>query len=156
MLVHTAKPRTPQRLQLWLELLLACAAEQRPRSAVLIGRDQNRFRILERFEAPGSVEAREQLEQLLIWRGEHRERCWPLPPETGWSYAAAEARGRGWIEARSTWEGTPQSPAEREDPVQRVCFGSDLPLSELLSPRLQALALELHEPLLQARQVLKP
>ena len=155
-LVHTAKPRTPQRLQLWLELLLACAAEQRPRSAVLIGRDQNRFRILERFEAPGSVEASEQLERLQIWRGEHREGCWPLPPETGWAYAAAEARGRGWIEARNTWEGTPKSPAEREDPVQRVCFGSDLPLSELLSPRLQALALELHEPLLQARQVLKP
>ena len=63
---------------------------------------------------------------------------------------------RGWIEARNTWEGTPKSPAEREDPVQRVCFGSDLPLSELLTPKLQALALELHEPLLQARQVLKP
>ena len=154
-LVHTAKPRTPQRLQLWLELLLACAAEQRPRAAVLIGRDQNRFRILERFECPTSRDAAKQLERLRTWRQEHQARCWPLPPETGWAYAAAEARGRGWTEARNTWEGTPQSPAEREDAVQRVCFGSDLPLSALLSPALQELALELHQPLLQSRQELK-
>jgi len=100
-------------------------------------------------------EAGEHLEQLLSWRREHRQRCWPLPPETGWAYAAAEARGRGWIEAQNTWEGSFQSQGEREDPVQRVCFGSDLPLSELLSPELQALALELHQPLLERRQVLK-
>ena len=154
-LVHTARPRTPQRLQLWLELLLACAADQKPRGAALVGRDQHRFRVLERLEPLDASEAGEHLEQLLSWRREHRQRCWPLPPETGWAYAAAEARGRGWIEAQNTWEGSFQSQGEREDPVQRVCFGSDLPLSELLSPELQTLALELHQPLLERRQVLK-
>ncbi|MFZ9748790.1 MAG: exodeoxyribonuclease V subunit gamma [Vulcanococcus sp.] len=154
-LVHTAKPRTAQRLQLWLELLLACASEQGPRGAALVGRDRHRFRVLERLEAPSSSEAQDRLEQLRSWRQEHRRRCWPLPPETGWAFAAAEARGRGWIEAQNAWEGGFQSQGEREDPVQRICFGSDLPLRELLSEPVQALALELHQPLLDRRQEAK-
>ncbi len=114
-----------------------------------------RFRVLERLEAPSSSEAQDRLEQLRSWRQEHRRRCWPLPPETGWAFAAAEARGRGWIEAQNAWEGGFQSQGEREDPVQRICFGSDLPLRELLSEPVQVLALELHKPLLDRRQEAK-
>jgi exodeoxyribonuclease V gamma subunit len=153
-LVHTAKPRSPQRLALWLELLLACAAGQAPSGAALVGRDGHRFRVLERFEAPSAAAAAEQLEQLLQWQVQHGHRCWPLPPQTGWAYAAATEERR-WSQAQLAWEGGFQMAAERQDPVQAVCFGADLPLAELLTPDRQALAEALYGPLLERRQEVK-
>ena len=159
-LVHTAKPRTPQRLQLWLECLLAAAAGLDLQGASLVGRDHHRFRVLERFEAPAPEQASALLEQLQSWREAHRRDCWGLPPETGWAYACAESskpgQGRGWNQAKQIWEGGYQLRAERDDPVQRVCFGSDLPLGDLLTAELQTLALTLHGPLLERRQEVKP
>lgn len=158
-LVHTARPRCRQRLRLWLELLLAVAAGQEPAGAALVGRDEQRFRLLEQFRAPTPSRAAELLEQLIHWREEHRLSCWPLPPETGWAYAAAEAarpgEGRGWSKARDAWEGGFQGRGERQDAVQALCFGSDQPLVEVLTPIVQRLALELHSPLLELRQELK-
>jgi exodeoxyribonuclease V gamma subunit len=153
-LVHAGRPRTAQRLGLWLDLLLASAAGEAPRQAVLVGRDSDRFRVLERYEAPAPSEAEALIGQLRRWQAEHQGRCWPLPPETGWAWAAAE-EPRRWQRAQEAWEGGYQRPAERRDAVQAVCFGADLPLAELLSPDLQALALELHTPLLERRQELK-
>jgi len=159
-LVHTAKPRTPQRLQLWLECLLAAAAGLNLRGGSLVGRDRHRFRVLERVEAPAPEQASALLEQLQSWREAHRQNCWALPPETGWAYASAESskpgQGRGWAKAKEIWEGGYQLRAERDDPVQRVCFGSDLPLGDLLTAELQTLALTLHGPLLERRQEVKP
>ena len=151
-LVHTAKPRTPQRQQLWLELLLAAAAEQKPLRGVLIGRDGNRFRVLERVASPSASEAAELLEQLLAWRRDHRQRCWPLPPETGWAMATGDSNGKGLGDAPKIWEGDYLRKGEREDPVQRVCFGSDLPLSALINPAMKQLAIALHRPLLERLQ----
>jgi exodeoxyribonuclease V gamma subunit len=153
-LVHTAKPRTPQRLVLWLELLLACAAGQAPTGAALVGRDGHRFRVLERLEALPATEAAAQLESLRQWHGQHQLHCWPLPPETGWAYAAA-AEHRRWSAALGAWEGNAMLRGERRDPVQAVCFGADLPLEQLLTPELEALALALHGPLLERRQEVK-
>ena len=93
-------------------------------------------------------------------REQHREPCWPLPPDTGWAYAAAEAskpgEGRGWAKARDAWEGGFNHRGERCDPALALCFGSDQPLAELLTPELEELALALHGPLLELRQELKP
>ena len=158
-LVHTAKPRTPQRLGLWAELLLAAAAGLEPGGAALVGRDGQRFRVLERLQAPAAAEAAPLLEQLQHWCATHQQRCWPLPPQTGWAYARGEqgspGQGRGWGQAQAAWEGGYQQQGERRDPVQALCFGMDLPLTELLSPELQQLALELHRPLLERHQELK-
>jgi exodeoxyribonuclease V gamma subunit len=154
LLVHTAKPRSPQRLLLWLELLLACAAGERPNGAALVGRDGHRFRVLERFEAPAASAAAEQLEQLMEWRRQHRHGCWPLPPHTGWAYAAA-ADNRRLAQAQLSWEGGFQVQAERRDPVQAVCFGADLPIAELITPEWQALSEALYGPLIEHRQEMK-
>jgi exodeoxyribonuclease V gamma subunit len=116
-----------------------------------VGRDGHRFRVLERFEALPAAEAALQLEQLRQWHQAHRQRCWPLPPDTGWAYAAASEQRR-WSAALGTWEGHALLRGERRDPVQAVCFGADLPLEQLLTPEIQALALQLHGPLLQRRQ----
>ena len=158
-LVHTGRPRCRQRLRLWLELLLAAAAGQAPAGAALVGRDRQRFRRLEQIQAPTPSRAAELLEQLIQWREEHRLSCWPLPPETGWAYAAAEAakpgESRGWSKAREAWEGGFHSDGERRDAVQALCFGSDQPLAELLTPAVEELALALHGPMLELRQEVK-
>uniref|UniRef100_UPI003F6990BB exodeoxyribonuclease V subunit gamma n=1 Tax=Vulcanococcus sp. TaxID=2856995 RepID=UPI003F6990BB len=153
-LVHSAKPRTAQRLGLWLELLLACAAGQAPSGAALVGRDGQRFRVLERIEALPASDAALVLEQLRQWQLQHSQRCWPLPPETGWAYAAA-TEPRRWSAALAAWEGNAMLRGERRDPLQAVCFGADRPLAELLTAELQELALQLHSPLLQRRQEVK-
>jgi len=153
-LVHTAKPRSPQRLVLWLELLLACAAGQSPGGAALVGRDGHRFRVLERLEAPSAAAAADLLSQLHHWHQDHRQRCWPLPPATGWAYASA-SEPRRWSAAQLAWEGGFQVGAERRDPVQAVCFGMDLPLAELLTSERQELAAQLYGPLLERRQEVK-
>jgi exodeoxyribonuclease V gamma subunit len=159
-LAHTGRPRCRQRQRLWLELLLAAASGQAPTGAALVGRDDDTLRVLERFDAPTAGEAAELLAQLRDWREQHRSLCWPLPPNTGWAFAAAEqarpGEGRGWRKARDAWEGGFGGGAERRDAVQALCFGSDLPLAELLTPHAQQLALALHTPLLQRRQELKP
>ena len=82
-----------------------------------------------------------------------------LPPETGWAYAAAEVakpgQGRGWSKARDAWEGGFNGEGERRDAAQALCFGSDQPLAELLTPTVEQLALALHGPLLELRQEVK-
>ncbi|MEB3234514.1 MAG: exodeoxyribonuclease V subunit gamma [Cyanobacteriota bacterium] len=157
-LVHTAKARTPQRLVLWLELLLACSAGQAPAGAALVARDQQRFRIVERIQPWPAEAAATQLELLLQWCSAHRTRCWPLPPETGWAFAAAEHSkpGQGLGKAQSIWEGGFRQSAERCEAVQALCFGADLSVAALLTPALQQLALELHQPLLARWQPCKP
>ena len=158
-LAHTAQPRCRQRLRLWLELLLAAAAGQEPAGAFLVGRDKQRFRLLEQIKAPTPSRAAELLEQLMQWREQHRLLCWPLPPDTGWAYAAAEAakpgQNSGWSKARDAWEGGYQGRAERRDAVMALCFGSDQPLAALFTPAVERLALALHGPLLELRQELK-
>ena len=79
----------------------------------------------------------------------------PCLPETGWAFAVGEAKGKGWSKARDAWEGNAVLAGERRDAVQQLCFGSDLPLGDLLTEDAQALALMLHGPLLERRQEVK-
>ena len=154
-LVHSARPRSPQRQQLWLDLLLATAAGCKLRSAVMVGRDGHCFRVLERFTPPSREQCTALLDQHQAWRQEFQQRCWPLPPETGWAFALGEEKGKGWSKARDAWEGNAVLTGERLDAVQQLCFGSDLPLSDLLTDAAQDLALALHAPLLERRQEVK-
>jgi exodeoxyribonuclease V gamma subunit len=150
LLVHAAKPRTPQRLQLWLELLLACVAGQRPRSALLVGRQDQGFAILESLQALEPSAAAPLLDQLQRWRHHYRERCWPVPPETGWAWACAEAKqpGRGLQAACQAWEGGFGAIAERQAAEMALCFGPSLPARELVAERFEQHASNLFGPLL--------
>ena len=154
-LIHPGRPRTSQRLHLWLQLLLAAQACPCISRGVLVGRDGHRFRALEQMTSPDPDEAADLLGQLGSWQAEFRTRCWPVPPETGWAFAAGEAKGRGWTKALEAWQGSAFLPGEREDAVQRICFGSDLPLSELLTASHQTLALQLFQPLLKTHRELR-
>jgi exodeoxyribonuclease V gamma subunit len=152
-LTHTARPQPAQRLELWLALLLACAAEQPPRQALLVGRDADRFDLLERLDPLPAGEALTQLEQLRRLRERHRDHCWPVPPRTGWAWAEAElARsGSGLKAARNAWEGGFAGPGEREQAEMALCFGAALTTAELVEERFSAAALTLLQPLLECR-----
>lgn len=156
-LAHTAAAGPAQRLELWLSLLLACAAGQQPRRAVLVARDGDRFRPQESLAPLASAEAMARLEQLQNLRGRHRQRCWPVPPRTGWSWAQAELRntGKGLGAASGIWEGGFAGRGERQEEVMALCFGAGLPARALIDQRFEAAARELLAPLLECRSEIK-
>jgi exodeoxyribonuclease V gamma subunit len=128
LLLHTARPRNRHRLELWVALLLAAAAGQAPSSAVLVARGDKDFGVQLRLAAPDPGHAREELQRLAELRQRWRQRCWPVPPETGWVLLE-----KGEARAIETWEGTALLRGERQDPEQALCFGAELAGSALLA-----------------------
>jgi exodeoxyribonuclease V gamma subunit len=155
--IHTARPQPAQRLVLWQALLLACAAGQRPREGVLVGREDDRFRVLETLAPLPAEQAAAELEALRELREQHRHRCWPVPPRTGWAWAEAELRqpGRGFRAALDAWEGGFSGFGERQREVMALCFGGATTTRELLDPGFCRGALALLTPLLERREVVK-
>jgi len=126
--LHPARPRSRQRLELWLALLLAAAADQAPSAAVLVARGERDFGVELRLVPPDGATARRELERLAELREAWRQRCWPVPPETGWALVE-----KGADQAIETWEGTERSRGERQEPEQALCFGTELSGSALLA-----------------------
>lgn len=156
-LAHTARAQPAQWLELWLALLLACAAGQQPGSAVLVSRDNHRFRKLGCLAPLPASAALAQLEQLRELREQHRASCWPVPPRTGWAWAEAELgrAGSGLKAARGAWEGGFAGAGEREQEEMALCFGAVLTAIELVEERFCCAALALLQPLLERRSVEK-
>ena len=155
---HSAQVRCAHHQELWLALLLATAAGAAPRRGLLIGRDGDQFRPVAQIKPPASPEeAASLLEQLIAWREQGRQRCWPLPPETGWAQAQAERRqaGTGRAKAIECWEGGPNRRGERQQASLALCFGADRPGRELVDGAFGALADDFHGPLLDRLEVLK-
>jgi exodeoxyribonuclease V gamma subunit len=151
LVVHLGKPDAPHRLDLWLQLLLACAAapdtERAPSRGVLLARDSgDRFSSLT-LQAPDPGWAREELVRLAELRERWRLSCSPVPPRSGWCWWERErgGAGSGLEAARQRWEGDPQRPGERSRPEMVACFGGDLPVAELLSAPFADLAADLFE-----------
>lgn len=144
-LVHTARARSRHRLELWLQLLLAAAADQEPTGAVLVARGGKGFGVQMEIRAPDTASAQAELARLAALRQQWRQHCWPVPPETGWMLLQ-----KGDSAAISRWEGGFQIPAERLEPEQALCFGAELPGVVLLEQnRVRQLASELLDPLLE-------
>ncbi|WP_370566379.1 hypothetical protein [Cyanobium sp. LEGE 06113] len=142
-LVHTARARSRQRLELWLRLLLAAAADQQPSGAVLVARGSKGFGKELELRAPDAAGARAELERLAALRQRWRQRCWPVPPQTGWALLQ-----KGDSAAISCWEGGFQLAGERLEPEQALCFGAELPGVVLLEQNpVRELAAELLAPL---------
>jgi exodeoxyribonuclease V gamma subunit len=157
-LVHTARARVGHRLELWLQLLLAAAAAgdttaaEAPARGVLIAREDDVFAPAMELRAPDPQAARDELERLAGLQRDWRRQGWPVPPETGWSYAATERKrpGQGRPKAAGTWEGSGFLSGERERAEMEACFGARLPAEALLTPELLELADALYSPLLAA------
>ena len=155
---HSAQVRCAHHQELWLALLLATAAGAAPRRGLLIGRDGDQFRPVAQITPPASpLEASSLLQQLIAWRQQGRQHCWPLPPETGWAYAQAERRQAGTGQARAIecWEGAPNRRGERQQASLALCFGADRPGRELVDGSFGDLASAFHGPLLGRLEALK-
>jgi len=156
---HSAQVRCAHHKELWLALVLATAAGAAPRRGLLIGRDGDQFRPVAQISPPASsLEAASLLEQLIAWREQGRQHCWPLPPDTGWAHAQAERRqaGSGRPKAIECWEGGPNRRGERLQASLALCFGEDRPGRELVDGAFGALADAFHGPLLERLEALKP
>ncbi len=123
-----------------------------------MARHEDRFQVLERLQPPGQEQALERLQELRTLRQAHRHTCWPVPPRTGWTYAAAERKkpGTGPREARRIWEGDQLRAGEREEEEMALCFGRDLGIHALLAGPLPELAVALLGPLLEHWEAVKP
>jgi exodeoxyribonuclease V gamma subunit len=141
-LVHPAQDRAAQRLDLWLQLQLAAAAlgDGAPRWGLLIARGsqekKDSFAIQLTFQAPKPEAGGRELTRLWQLRQAWRTACWPVPPETGWSWfdnACPEAGTKAFEKVVDTWEGTGFSGGgERWREEMQVCFGSQRSLESLL------------------------
>ncbi len=161
-LVQPSRDRVAHRLDLWLQLQLAAAAlgSAGPQRGLLIARGsdakKDTFAIQLAFSAPDPEEAGRELTRLWQLRQAWRAACWPVPPETGWSWLKQGCPEPGtpqFAAVVDTWEGNGYlSWGERQNDVMQVCFGSqrslrslmeDLPFREcasaLLGPLLKAI-----------------
>ncbi|MEA5422080.1 exonuclease V subunit gamma, partial [Synechococcus sp. CCY9202] len=116
------------------------------------------FLLAGRYGWPAAFLAAAALDNLRQWRQAFQRICWPVPPESGWAYAAAEAKkaGSGAAAACKRWEGGPEQQAERDEEVMALCFGRSLSGRALLQGPCTAHALALHQPLLQVWEELRP
>ncbi len=155
-LIHGGSEQAPQRIDLWLQLLLAAAAPHddgpSPRQGVLIAREKDRLGAMVRLAAPEAEAARRELERLQALRRQWLLSCWPVPPRTGLAYLLAERKkpGTGPARAAAIWEGGPNQWGEREQEEMGICFGADLPAPALFEGSFAACAAELYGPLLEA------
>ena len=156
-LVHTAKMRPAQRLELWLQLLLAVVATaaggRQPLQGVVIARDDKRrdqFSPQLKLRPPSLDQAQTELARLAALQQQWRCSCWPVPPLSGWAWVVAESKraGTGFEAAQRQWEGAPNQWAERQQDEMVVCFGAGLEASDLIDTEFGARALELWQPLL--------
>ena len=160
-LVHPSKPKVEQRLDLWLQVQLAAAALEHapPRRGLLIARgsgdSQDTFAIQFTITAPDPEAAREELARLWRLRQTWRSACWPVPPDTGWTWMAqgGPAVGTPGFEAvEAVWQGNAfQGRAERDREEMGLCFGHQRSLASLLVEQpFEACARDLYGPILAA------
>jgi exodeoxyribonuclease V gamma subunit len=154
--VHPGKAKVSQRIELWLDLLLAAAAAldsgRPPAQGVLIARNNDRLVPELQLRAPEPMAARAQLERLGLLRQEWRDVCWPVPPRSGWAWLRAERSrpGTGFKAARQEWEGDDHTDGERDQAEMVVCFGAELDAATLVDGAFGERAAAVYEPLLEA------
>jgi exodeoxyribonuclease V gamma subunit len=155
--VQVSKPTAADRMELWLQLLLVSAAAghaaERPAGATLIAREGHRLQPVLTLVPPPADQAAAALERLIQLRQNWRERCWPVPPRTGWAFVEGEAKrpGLGWQRASACWEGAAPIPGERQRAEMVVCFGADRPAASLLAGDFAELATVFYGPLHEAQ-----
>ncbi|MEI6031321.1 MAG: exodeoxyribonuclease V subunit gamma [Synechococcaceae cyanobacterium ELA739] len=159
-LVQTARIRPAQRLELWLQLLLAVAASptsgRLPQQGVVIARDEkhkDQFSPQMTLQPPTLAEAQAELERLAALQQQWQRRCWPVPPLSGWAWVTAERKrqGSGFEAAQRAWEGGANQWAERQQEEMVVCFGAGLEASDLIDQAFEQGAQELWHRLLEAQ-----
>tara|TARA_Y100001978_G_scaffold102487_1_gene91724 strand:- start:7675 stop:11004 length:3330 start_codon:yes stop_codon:yes gene_type:complete len=156
--ISTSRLKSRSVLQGWLKHLLA-QLDHTPCSTAVVCRPDgsakaDHFHIAMRWKALNPEEAGEQILLLQRLAIQGIQQCWPVPPESGLARALAwpkgeEAADRAFI---SRWQGSFSRWAERDQPEQKLCFGSDCDAGRLLHHEgFEAAFQALYQPLLEAR-----
>ena len=115
----------------WLQHLLLCAEGLAPAAGSAVVARSTRVAGAEvhlRWSALPTAEAEHQLQQLARLAQQGLERCWPVPPKSGWQMVAKDRRkpGDGPKDFRKTWQ------EEGATPVMQLCFGTEIAAEQLM------------------------
>ena len=115
----------------WLQHLLLCAEGLAPAAGSAVVARSTRVAGAEvhlRWSALPTAEAEHQLQQLARLAQQGLERCWPVPPKSGWQMVAKDRRkpGEGPQDFRKTWQD------EGATPVMQLCFGTEIAAEQLM------------------------
>ena len=115
----------------WLQHLLLCAEGLAPAAGSAVVARSTRVAGAEvhlRWSALPTAEAEHQLQQLARLAQQGLERCWPVPPKSGWQMVAKDRRkpGEGPQDFRKTWQ------EEGATPVMQLCFGTEIAAEQLM------------------------
>jgi len=115
----------------WLQHLLLCAEGLAPGAGSAVVARSSRVAGAEvhlRWTALPRVEAEDQLQQLVRLAQQGLERCWPVPPKSGWQMVVKDRSkpGTGEQVFRKTWQD------EGATPVMQLCFGAEIAAEQLM------------------------
>ena len=156
--ISTSRLKSRALLRGWLKHLLAQLDDSACSTAVICRQDgsakADQFQIAMRWRSLSPQEAGDQIRLLQQLAIHGSQECWPVPPDSGLARALAwpkgeEAADRAFI---SRWQGGFSRWAERDQPEQKICFGSDCDAGLLLHQEgFEAAFQALYQPLLEAR-----
>ena len=139
-------------MQGWLQHLLLCAADAAPAGGSAVVGLSTRVAgaaVHLRWRPLLASEAQPLLEKLQAMAAAGHERCWPIPPKSGWQLVWKEHNkaGSGLAGFTNQWLD------ERETPVMQLCFGVDAEPDRLLNtPGFSEAISSLYGPILQHHQ----
>jgi len=139
-------------MQGWLQHLLLCAADAAPAGGSAVVGLSTRVAgaaVHLRWRPLLASEAQPLLEKLQAMAAAGHERCWPIPPKSGWQLVWKEHNkaGSGLAGFTNQWLD------ERETPVMQLCFGVDAEPDRLLNtPGFSEAISSLYVPILQHHQ----
>lgn len=117
-------------MEAWLNHLLVCANINPSVSTYLIflgssKAKKDRFEVNYQFTPISSNSAIETISQIESFVDFGLKNCWPVPPESGWSYVVAENKsfGSGKSAFVGKWNGAAKFNGERDRVEMRLCFG---------------------------------
>ncbi|WP_114991379.1 exodeoxyribonuclease V subunit gamma [Synechococcus sp. UW179A] len=156
--ISTSRLRSRSLLQSWLKHLLAQLDGADCNTAVVCRQDgstkADQFHIAMRWRALKPLEAEHEIRVLQRLAQHGSNVCWPIPPDSGLARALAWSKGEGAADRAfvNRWQGGFSGWAERDQPEQKVCFGSNCNAELLLGHGgFKAAFQALYEPLLEAR-----
>ena len=137
--IELGKLKAKKTMEAWLKHLQICAAEKNSTGTIVIARStskskQNQFEVALRWSPLLKSQAENELKKLKALASKGLEDCWPVPPESGWSYAKAsrEGLGKGEKAFKQKWDGFFNQRGEREASEMQICYGSNLEAKDFM------------------------
>ncbi len=142
-ILNSGKANFKSIIQAWFIHLLACRVDSDLNSTCLISLCSSRikkdnFEITHRFRPLDVNQASEIIHKIRELYNRGVISCWPIPPESTWSYVCAEKRslGKGSLEFSKHWTGGLSKRGERTKPEMELCFGIECPPEKFLGTSL--------------------